>query len=189
MYVKDKQRSFNSSAAVPRKHQTEAQLKLISTLSMRMASRWANRWQGLQVLRPTLALAVAALIGGMTFAHASLITLTLSALGYPTQKPLALLERIIQASSNEGDVVLDPYMGSGTTIEAAAKHGRRWIGIDVTHHAVATTSSRLKDCGLEVSKDQIIGVPEDLASARQLKADAPRQFDAWCVLEVRGNAS
>lgn len=104
-------------------------------------------------------------------------------LGYPTQKPLALLERIIQASSNEGDVVLDPYMGSGTTIEAAARHGRKWIGIDVTHHAVATTSSRLKDCGLEISKDQIIGVPEDLASARQLKADNPRQFDAWCVLQ------
>ena len=120
--------------------------------------------------------------GGMTFAllHASRDA---ERTGYPTQKPLALLERIIQASSNEGDVVLDPYMGSGTTIEAAAKHGRKWIGIDVTHHAVATTSGRLKDCGLEVTKEQIIGVPEDLASARQLKADAPRQFDAWCVLQ------
>ena len=104
-------------------------------------------------------------------------------LGYPTQKPLALLERIIQASSNEGDVVLDPYMGSGTTIEAAAKLGRKWIGIDVTHHAVATTATRLRDCGLPLGRDQIIGVPEDLASARQLKADNPRQFDAWCVLQ------
>ena len=104
-------------------------------------------------------------------------------LGYPTQKPLALLERIILASSNEGDVVLDPYMGSGTTIEAAAKHGRQWIGIDVTHHAVATTLSRLKDCGVQVNKDQVIGVPEDTASARQLKNDSPRQFDAWCVLQ------
>jgi site-specific DNA-methyltransferase (adenine-specific) len=104
-------------------------------------------------------------------------------LGYPTQKPLALLELIIQASSNEGDVVLDPYMGSGTTIEAAAKHGRKWIGIDVTHHAVATTISRLEECGLEIGKDQIVGVPEDLASARQLKDDSPRQFDAWCVLQ------
>ena len=104
-------------------------------------------------------------------------------LGYPTQKPVALLERIIQASSNEGDVVLDPYMGSGTTIEAAAAHGRKWIGIDVTHHAVATTVNRLKDCGLEITKDQIIGVPEDLASARTLKEDNSRQFDAWCVLQ------
>jgi len=104
-------------------------------------------------------------------------------LGYPTQKPLALLERIIKASSNEGDVVLDPYMGSGTTIEAAAKHGRNWIGIDVTHHAVATTANRLRDCGLPLRSDQIIGVPEDIASARQLKTDNPRQFDAWCVLQ------
>jgi len=106
-------------------------------------------------------------------------------LGYPTQKPLALLERIIKASSNEGDVVLDPYMGSGTTIEAAAKHGRNWIGIDVTHHAVATTANRLRDCGLPLGSDQIIGVPEDIASARQLKTDNPRQFDAWCVLQCQ----
>jgi len=104
-------------------------------------------------------------------------------LGYPTQKPLALLERIIKASSNEGDVVLDPYMGSGTTIEAAAALGRKWVGIDVTHHAVATTVNRLKDCGLEITKEQIIGVPEDLASARKLKEDNTRQFDAWCVLQ------
>ena len=71
-------------------------------------------------------------------------------LGYPTQKPLALLERIILASSNEGDVVLDPYMGSGTTIEAAAKHGRKFIGIDVTHHAVATAVGRLEECGIHL---------------------------------------
>jgi site-specific DNA-methyltransferase (adenine-specific) len=113
----------------------------------------------------------------------SLQTMDRERLGYPTQKPLALLERIILASSNEGDVVLDPYMGSGTTIEAAAKHGRQWIGIDVTHHAVATTMARLKDCGLEVTKEQVVGVPEDVASARQLKDDSPRQFDAWCVLQ------
>ena len=104
-------------------------------------------------------------------------------LGYPTQKPLALLERIIQASSNEGDVVLDPYMGSGTTIEAAAKHGRKFIGIDVTHHAVATAVGRLEECGIHLDKHQIIGIPEDTASARKLKTDSPRQFDAWCVLQ------
>ena len=104
-------------------------------------------------------------------------------LGYPTQKPLALLERITLASSNEGDVVLDPYMGSGTTIEAAAKHGRKFIGIDVTHHAVATAVGRLEECGIHLDKHQIIGIPEDTASARKLKTDSPRQFDAWCVLQ------
>jgi site-specific DNA-methyltransferase (adenine-specific) len=113
----------------------------------------------------------------------SLQTMDRERLGYPTQKPLALLERIILASSNEGDVVLDPYMGSGTTIEAAAKHGRQWVGIDITHHAVATTMARLKECGLEITSDQVVGVPEDVASARQLKDDSPRQFDAWCVLQ------
>jgi site-specific DNA-methyltransferase (adenine-specific) len=104
-------------------------------------------------------------------------------LGYPTQKPLALLERIILASSNEGDVVLDPYMGSGTTIEAAAKHGRKFIGMDITHHAVATAVGRLEEVGVHLEKHQIIGIPEDTASARKLKTDSPRQFDAWCVLQ------
>ncbi len=66
-------------------------------------------------------------------------------LGYPTQKPVALLERIIQASSNEGDVVLDPFCGCGTTIAAAQKLGRTWIGIDVTHLAVGLMKLRLKD--------------------------------------------
>lgn len=58
-------------------------------------------------------------------------------LGYPTQKPLALLERIITSSSNEGDVVLDPFCGCGTTVHAAQKFNRQWIGIDVTHLAIA----------------------------------------------------
>ncbi len=66
-------------------------------------------------------------------------------LGYPTQKPLALLERIIQASSSPGDVVLDPFCGCGTTIAAAQKLGRQWIGIDVTHLAITLMKQRLKD--------------------------------------------
>src|SRR5437763_1789649 len=66
-------------------------------------------------------------------------------LGYPTQKPVALLERIIQASSNEGDVVLDPFCGCGTTIAAAQKLDRQWIGIDVTHLAIGLMKLRLKD--------------------------------------------
>ena len=94
-----------------------------------------------------------------------------------------MLERIIKASSNEGDVVLDPYMGSGTTIEAAAKHGRQWIGIDVTHHAIATTAYRLDELGITLGKDQVVGIPEDVASAHRLKKDDPRQFDTWCIYQ------
>ena len=107
-------------------------------------------------------------------------------LGYPTQKPLALLERIIQASSNEGDVVLDPYMGSGTTIEAAAKLGRNWIGMDVTHHAVACTAARL-EANLDLEEDDIpvIGVPFDLESARHLRDADRTQYDAWAILNLK----
>ena len=66
-------------------------------------------------------------------------------LGYPTQKPEALLERILKASSNEGDVVLDPFCGCGTTIQAAQKLNRRWIGIDITHLAIGLIKKRLSD--------------------------------------------
>src|SRR3954465_4457331 len=66
-------------------------------------------------------------------------------LGYPTQKPLALLERIISASSNEGDLVLDPFCGCGTTVHAAQKLNRRWIGIDITHLAIGLVRRRLAD--------------------------------------------
>ncbi len=107
-------------------------------------------------------------------------------LGYPTQKPLALLERIIQASSNEGDVVLDPYMGSGTTIEAAAKLGRRWIGLDVTHHAVACSRARLaRNLDLEESDIPVVGIPFDLESARHLRDADRTQYDAWAILNLK----
>src|SRR5580692_3093118 len=66
-------------------------------------------------------------------------------LGYPTQKPVALLQRIITASSNAGDVVLDPFCGCGTTIHAAQKLGRSWIGIDITCLAIGLIEKRLKD--------------------------------------------
>src|SRR5258705_13945329 len=66
-------------------------------------------------------------------------------LGYPTQKPEALLERIIKASSNEGDLVLDPFCGCGTAIAVAQRLNRKWIGIDVTHLAIALIKTRLKD--------------------------------------------
>ena len=104
-------------------------------------------------------------------------------LGYPTQKPEALLERIIQASSNEADVVLDPFCGCGTTVAAAEKLGRRWIGIDVTHLAVALMKNRLKATfNIEAGKDyRVIGEPEDVGSARALWEQDPFQFQYWAM--------
>ncbi len=104
-------------------------------------------------------------------------------LGYPTQKPVALLERIISASSNPGDLVLDPFCGCGTTIAAAQKLGRGWIGIDVTHLSIALQKFRLKDTfGLEPGKDYAIkGEPQDYASARQLAEDDRYQFQWWAL--------
>lgn len=108
-------------------------------------------------------------------------------LGYPTQKPVALLERIINASSNAGDLVLDPFCGCGTTIAAAQKLGRNWIGIDITHLAIALQKYRLKDSfGLVEKKDYaVIGEPEDLPSAKQLKEDDPYQFQFWAVSLIK----
>ena len=108
-------------------------------------------------------------------------------LGYPTQKPLALLERILQASSNSGDLVLDPFCGCGTTIAAAQKLGRRWIGIDITHLAISLQKYRLKDAfSLEPGKDyQVIGEPVSLESARQLARDDRFQFQWWALSLVK----
>ena len=85
-------------------------------------------------------------------------------LGYPTQKPVALLERIIQASSNPGDVVLDPFCGCGTTIHAAQKLGRQWLGIDITHLAISLIEKRLKDAfpGIQY---EVHGTPKDITVA------------------------
>ena len=104
-------------------------------------------------------------------------------LGYPTQKPEALLERIIRASSNEGDVVLDPFCGCGTAVAAAQKLGRRWTGIDITHLAVALMKSRLKTAfDLEPGRDyDVVGEPQDEGSARALWEQDPYQFQFWAV--------
>ena len=108
-------------------------------------------------------------------------------LGYPTQKPVALLERIISASSNPGDVVLDPFCGCGTTIAAAQKLGRHWIGIDITNLAIALQKYRLQDAyGLEAGRDYlVIGEPKDLASAAQLAHDSRHQFEWWALSLIR----
>ncbi|HNT74427.1 MAG TPA: DNA methyltransferase [Anaerolineae bacterium] len=103
-------------------------------------------------------------------------------LGYPTQKPLALLERIIQASSHPGDVVLDPFCGCGTAVHAAQKLEREWIGIDITHLAIGLIEKRLKDAfpGLQF---EVLGTPKDAAGAQELAARDKYQFQWWaCAL-------
>lgn len=107
-------------------------------------------------------------------------------LGYPTQKPLALLERIINASSNEGDVVLDPFCGCGTAVDAAQKLGRRWIGIDVTHLSIGLIERRMKDRYGDALDYEVIGTPNDTASALKLASDEPHQFQYWITQAIGG---
>jgi SAM-dependent methyltransferase len=104
-------------------------------------------------------------------------------LGYPTQKPEALLERIISASSNEGDLVLDPFCGCGTTIAVAQRLNRQWIGIDITHLAITLMKHRLRDAfGEEIAKTyQTIGEPTSLPDAETLAAEDPYQFQWWAL--------
>ena len=106
-------------------------------------------------------------------------------LGYPTQKPVALLERIIQASSNDGDIVLDPFCGCGTTIAAAQKLGRRWIGIDITQLAISLIRYRLGDSFGEDCGFQVIGEPTSLPDATVLAEQDPYQFQWWALGLVR----
>lgn len=104
-------------------------------------------------------------------------------LGYPTQKPVALLERIINCSSDEGDIVLDPFCGCGTTITASQQLKRKWIGIDITHLAINLIKWRIKDMfGLQPKRDyEIIGEPEDLTGARELASQNRYQFQWWAL--------
>jgi site-specific DNA-methyltransferase (adenine-specific) len=107
-------------------------------------------------------------------------------LGYPTQKPVALLERILSASSNPGDVVLDPFCGCGTTVHAAQKLGRSWIGIDITHLAIGLIEKRLNDAfeGLQYT---VHGTPMDTDAARDLfnrDDKSKKQFETWAVLRI-----
>ncbi len=99
-------------------------------------------------------------------------------LGYPTQKPVALLERIIQASSNGGDVVLDPFCGCGTAVHAAEKLNRQWIGIDITHLAISLIEKRLRDAFPDI-KINVEGTPKDLEGARDLALRDKYQFQWW----------
>jgi len=102
-------------------------------------------------------------------------------LGYPTQKPQALLERIIASSSNPGDVVLDPFCGCGTTIHAAQKLGRQWIGIDVTYLAINLIKRRLKDAFGDQAQFEERGQPTDFGSAKALAELDKWQFQQWAL--------
>jgi site-specific DNA-methyltransferase (adenine-specific) len=109
-------------------------------------------------------------------------------LGYPTQKPLALLERIINASSNEGELVLDPFCGCGTAVVAAQQLGRQWCGIDITPLAVTLIRGRLSDAYPEVfptpGSVPVIGLPRDVAGARLLAAEDKYAFQFWALTLV-----
>lgn len=125
-------------------------------------------------------------VGDMWTDIASLNSGAAERLGYPTQKPLALLERIIEASSNPGDVVLDPFCGCGTTVDAAQRLGRRWIGIDITHLAIDVITKRLLHTyGSNVFETiELTGIPKDLGGARALFDRSPLEFERWAVSMV-----
>lgn len=109
-------------------------------------------------------------------------------LGYPTQKPLALLERILATTTNEGSVVLDPFAGCGTAIDAAQHLNRAWIGIDVTYIAVDLIRKRLQHTyGENISTTyDVTGIPRDMAGARELFSRSPFEFERWAVSLVSG---
>ena len=106
-------------------------------------------------------------------------------LGYPTQKPVALLERIIEASTNEGDVVLDPFCGCGTTVAAAEKLNRSWIGVDIAYLAIALIEKRLQDhySGIEYEEH---GSPKDPSGAKALFENSHKNFEMWAISKAGG---
>ena len=114
-------------------------------------------------------------------------------LGYPTQKPEALLERIIKASSNEGDIILDAYCGCGTTIAVAEKLNRSWIGVDITYQSISLILKRLEDSfgKNSIENIQLNGIPKDIESAVALanKADdrTRKEFEKWAVFTYSNN--
>jgi DNA modification methylase len=102
-------------------------------------------------------------------------------LGYPTQKPEALLERVIKASSNEGDTVLDPFCGCGTTVTVAQRLNRRWVGIDVTYLAIALIKNRLESAYGGKADYKVVGEPVSVTEAETLAKQDPYQFQWWAL--------
>ncbi len=116
-------------------------------------------------------------ISGNTLAYSK------EGLGYPTQKPVELLERIIGLSSNEHDLVLDPFCGCGTTIHAAQNLNREWIGIDITHLAIALIERRLREA-FPRTVYEVHGVPKDYAGARDLAERDKHEFQKWITATI-----
>jgi len=108
-------------------------------------------------------------------------------LGYPTQKPVTLLERIISASSNEGDLILDPFCGCGTTVAAAEKLGRKWLGIDITILAINLIERRMRE-HFPDAKYELRGIPKDIDSARKMASSREGRFlfEQWFVIALGG---
>lgn len=105
-------------------------------------------------------------------------------LSYPTQKPVALLERIVKASTAKEDLVLDPFCGCGTTVQAAHETGRRWTGIDISPFAVQRVMrKRFRDHGFDC---EIVGVPTDLSLAVEMAKQNPFMFESWIIFQVPG---
>ncbi len=102
-------------------------------------------------------------------------------MGYPTQKPIGLLQRIINSSCPEGGVVLDPFCGCGTAIAAAESLDRNWIGIDITHLAITLIRNRLRDLGVDEEDYKVIGEPASVADAKVLAGSDPYQFQWWSL--------
>ncbi|HOH98543.1 MAG TPA: DNA methyltransferase [Candidatus Cloacimonadota bacterium] len=106
-------------------------------------------------------------------------------MGYPTQKPEALLERIIQASSYDGDMILDPFCGCGTAVAVAERLNRKWIGIDITYLSIDVIKKRFEKNKIMVGKDFVVkGTPKDLHSATKLAETAPFQFEVWAISQL-----
>lgn len=149
---------------------------------------WPNKKDGKPRFKQYLAISPGAPIQDVVTDIRPINSQAAERLQYPTQKPIALLERIIKASSNIGDVVLDPFCGCGTTVDAAEKLGRRWIGIDITTLAVDLIDARLRHTYGEQVREtyEILGIPRDLAGARALFDFSPFEFERWCVMQLDG---
>jgi len=104
-------------------------------------------------------------------------------LGYETQKPLDLLERVVEASSDKGDIILDPFCGCGTAVHAAQMLRREWIGIDITNLAIGLIRRRMQDAFPRIQIN-VVGEPVDLAGARELAATRPSQFEYWVLDKI-----
>lgn len=105
--------------------------------------------------------------------------------GYPTQKPIELYKRIVTASSNEGDLILDPFCGCGTTLMAAEELNRYWIGIDLTYLAIGAVRQRIEERFPQIRNAvTVIGTPENEEQALELARNTPHAFEEWCVTHV-----